>query len=265
MTQLSPLASGAGQRSAADAVPAAAEAPVLAVISDVHANLPALRAVCGELDRRGIVAVLCLGDVVGYGPHPAECLRELRARGIPCLRGNHDDAAASGRLDADLSPAAAAGIRFARARLSRGELRHLAGLPWRWEAGGATFVHASLPQPEEFRYLMGAGAARRHLAAQRAAVSFFGHTHVQGGFRRAGAGVAVLRPEDGAAPARGAFNPGAVGQPRDGDPRAAFLVHDRRTGRVEFGRVAYDWEETAADVRRAGLPEELAQRLGEGW
>lgn len=251
----------------AAAVKQAAAAPSFAVISDIHSNLPALRAVLAEIDRRGVTAVVCLGDIVGYGSRPAECLRALRERRIPCLRGNHDEMAATGQIPRGVSAGAVAGIHYTRSRLAPRDSTFLATLPWTFTAGDLSFVHASFPEPEDFRYVHGEAAARAHLLGQPTLASFFGHTHIQGGIRLDD--VRWTRPQN-AQPARlriddwTACNPGSVGQPRDGDPRAAFLICHPALPEVEFARVGYDVGEAVADMISAGLPSYLSTRLRSG-
>lgn len=245
----------------------AAASSTFAVISDIHSNLAALDAVLAEIDRRGITAVICLGDIVGYGPRPVECLRALRERSIPCLRGNHDEMAASGLIPGGVSSGAEAGIHFTLGRLKRKDLTFLATLPWSFTADELSFVHASFPEPEDFRYVYGTQAARAHLCGQPTRVSFFGHTHVQGGISLTERRSDTVGLTDGnwfSIRGWSACNPGSVGQPRDGDPRAAFLVCQAASGEVEFVRVPYDVDETVADMLAAGLPSHLSTRLRTG-
>lgn len=242
--------------------------PVFAVISDVHANLEALRAALAFLDARGVSSIVCLGDIVGYGPQPCECIELLRARGIPCLRGNHDTYAIAATVPGSISPDATTGIHFARAVLRPVDLDFLRGLPVSCTTATMAFVHASFPQPEAWCYVGYTIAATEHLAAQPRPVSFFGHTHVPEVFfgtgdetRRVAPSGTVPLTQDG----RAAFNPGAVGQPRDEDPRASLLICEPAPSIVHFHRVAYDVEATAAALRHAGLPDRLGHRLRRGW
>ena len=243
-------------------------APAFAVISDLHGNLVALDAVLADLDAQGISGVLCLGDVVGYGPEPAGCLRRLRERRIPCLRGNHDEAAVDRVRLGEFNDDAAAGIRFTRKQLGAADRAYLKVLPWSWIRPGFAFVHASFPAPELYHYLFSPHDAELHLAGQSVPVSFFGHTHRQGAFRAVGKAViptrndAVLTWEPGD---RWAVNPGSVGQPRDDDPRAAYVVCEPAARRIRFHRVAYDVAATQAAMRGRGLPARLIQRLEAGW
>lgn len=243
---------------------AAAGKPRFAVISDIHGNVEALKSVLHFLDHQGVTGVLCLGDIVGYGPSPSECIALLREREIPCLRGNHDELVLANAPLGDMHPDAAVGIRYARRCLSRSDQHFLASLPSAFVFSKFAFVHASFPDPTAFDYVFTSDDAEPHLASQPAPVSFFGHTHRQGGFYFCLGGASDLSlkspvPLDFAE--RMSFNPGAVGQPRDRDPRAAFLICNAKLGVIEFQRVTYDVDCTAAAIDAVGLPRRLATRL----
>ena len=238
-----------------------------AVISDLHGNLEALRAVLTALDRRGVHDVICLGDVAGYGPHTSDCLALLRQRGIPCLRGNHDVYVASNDpLPWELSPQAAESAEADRREVPATDRRLLGRLPWTFETPGFAFVHASYPEPEAWWYVIDERDAAPHLAAQPAPVSFFGHTHRQGGWE---SGPAGLRSIQAPGPlllhpgSKYALNPGSVGQPRDRNPRAAFLICEPARRRIEFLRVRYNLTRALQAYRRAGR-EEMGLRLRTG-
>ena len=258
-----PRPSQAAARPSTDAtVRAILAAPRFAVISDVHGNLGALRRVLAALDRRKLDQVICLGDVAGYGPQTGGCLAMLQERAIPCLRGNHDAWVGSSRpIPWDTSPAAAAGVRADRTSLNAEQRRVLGALPWTFEGGGFAFVHASYPTPRDWWYVLDPIDAELHLRTQPAPVSFFGHTHRQGGWVAGPIGVQpldVTQPVTCREGLRYAFNPGSVGQPRDGDPRAAFLICDRENRRVSFHRVGYDVERAIGAGAAFRLPEALA-------
>ena len=241
------------------------------LLSDIHANLTALEAVLdaaqGLWDR-----AVCLGDVVGYGPDPNEVIDRIVNLGITTIRGNHDKAAASGVYD-DFNASAFAAIEWTRGRIRIGNLRWLEGLPaGPFSEAGMVFVHGSIDDEDE--YIHSADEAARSLHSSPSPVAFFGHTHVQGGFLRRNERIEAFRPSFAAEgeiarlelnPAtRYLINPGSVGQPRDGDPRAAFAVAD--TGRciIEFRRVPYDIASVQGRMERAGLPEPLVFRLAFG-
>jgi diadenosine tetraphosphatase ApaH/serine/threonine PP2A family protein phosphatase len=237
----------------------------VAVLSDIHANLPALDAVLAALGK--VDAVWQLGDVVGYGPHPDEVVARLREIGATGVRGNHD-VAALGALDVEwFNPAARRAVEWTARRISPETLAWLAGLPERAELGEMTLVHGS-PRDPIWEYVMTTPDARANLAALATPYCFFGHTHVAAAWRDDGGRVEPLDPSPGSVLAldgrRLLLNPGSVGQPRDGDPRASALVLDTEARRVTWHRVAYPIAKTQADIRAAGLPGTLADRLAGG-
>jgi diadenosine tetraphosphatase ApaH/serine/threonine PP2A family protein phosphatase len=239
----------------------------VAVVSDIHANLPALEAVLHAVDEEAPDAIWCLGDVVGYGPHPNECCAAVRERAELCLAGNHD-LGVLGSLDlADFSPDAAASARWSAAVLApdaRAFLESLSSLARR----DATQLYHASPRDPVWDYVLTEEGVADALALTEAPVVLVGHTHVPlavtiegsrvtGGLAPGGAEVEL---ED----RRWLLNPGSVGQPRDEDPRAAWLLIDFAAGRAAFRRVPYPIERTQADIRARGLPEALATRLAEG-
>jgi diadenosine tetraphosphatase ApaH/serine/threonine PP2A family protein phosphatase len=239
----------------------------VAVVSDIHANLPALDAVLHAIGEEEPDAIWCLGDVVGYGPHPNECCAAVEERAELCLAGNHD-LAVLGSLDvADFSPDAAASARWSAGVLSRDARAFLEPLPSLSRREGVQLFHAS-PRDPVWDYVLTEEGAADALALTDAPVVLVGHTHVPlavtvedgriaGGLAPGGAEVAL-------AGRRWLLNPGSVGQPRDEDPRAAWLLIDFTAGRAAFRRVPYPIERTQADIRARGLPEALATRLAEG-
>ena len=216
----------------------------LGVISDVHANLPALLAVFGDMPS--VNAVVCAGDVVGYNPWPADCVDAIRDRGIPTVQGNHDRAVATGDA-AGFNGMAKAGVDLARRRLGSGGIGWLGALPTeRQVAGGRVkIVHGHPDDPDRYTYPR--DFASGLLDGEELLV--LGHTHVQH--------HAVF--DEGIV-----LNPGSVGQPRDGDPDAAYAVVDLDDRRVEERRVSYDIDQVVAAVEDADLPRRIGERLREG-
>lgn len=239
------------------------------ILGDVHANLEALEAVARCLEREGVERVLCVGDVVGYGASPAECIELLRARGVLCVLGNHD-AAVADRLDpSDFNPPARKAVAWTRATLRRAQRRWLSELPLILEEEDFALAHGTYSRPERFDYVTRPSDADASLAAMRAPTCFIGHTHVPVTMLRAEPGSKRTRREvdpalDLRAVHRALVNVGSVGQPRDGDPRAAFAVYDGATRALRIERIAYDVESAAGRIRAAGLPEVLADRLHSG-
>ena len=238
----------------------------IAILSDIHSNLSALEAV---VDSFGSVdAVWHLGDVVGYGPEPVpviERLRELRAIGV---KGNHDDAALGGESAQLFTPDAAAAIAWTRRQLGSEEY-FLARLPEVLVPDGFDFtlVHGSPRQPI-WEYLDRPGLAAENMRGFSTSHCLVGHTHVPVIFLDRKGRAEMLTVEPGLdfrlKRGRAILNPGSVGQPRDGDPRASYMVLDTEAGVARWERVAYDIEATASAMEAAGLPARLARRLSFG-
>lgn len=242
------------------------------VLSDLHANLTALEAVLAAVEGRWDSCV-CLGDVVGYGPDPDEVTSRLRALNATTIRGNHDKAASALMDTSDFNPVAKAAITWTHDKISPQNLAWLAALPQGpMETDGVVLVHGAFQDEDE--YVFTPEQALDGLLDSTAAVTFFGHTHHQGGFSYQDSSLEVLqirpRATESFAPLRidpgkrYLLNPGSSGQPRDGDPRAAFAIADLEHHVVEFWRVPYDIAAVQERMRRARLPEPLVQRLTVG-
>ncbi len=239
------------------------------VLSDLHANVTALDAVLEAAQGRWEQSV-CLGDVVGYGPDPNEVTTRLRKLGTQTIRGNHDKAVAGVMATDDFNPVAKAAVDWTRAQLTQEHLFWLAALPpGPLATDGIVLVHGAFQDEDE--YVFTPAQALDGLLDSTAEVTFFGHTHHQGGFSYQDSLLEVLqihpRPTESFAalrietPRRYLLNPGSIGQPRDGDPRAAFAIADLDHQTVEFWRVPYDISSVQERMRQARLPEPLVQRL----
>ena len=227
----------------------------VAILSDIHANRVALEAVFEDLEDQSVDALICAGDVVGYNPWPAACVEEIRERAIPTVMGNHDRAVASGTAFR-FNDMARAGVEHAREQLNDEELEWLSDLPTeRHEFGKRVhIVHGHPDDPDRYTYPQEFSA---DLVRDDAAVLVMGHTHVQG--------HDVFENEGGeGGETEIVMNPGSVGQPRDGDPRAAYSVLDLDAMAVEERRVEYDIERVIEGVRDAGLPGRIGSRLEQG-
>ncbi|WP_342128741.1 metallophosphoesterase family protein [Hydrogenophaga sp. OTU3427] len=252
----------------------------LALLSDLHANLQAVEACLAHARAQGAERVALLGDLVGYGPQPAEVMdlvQRLAAEGAVVLQGNHDEMAVS--PPADTATHGNATAAWTAAQLSDAQRRYLAGLPLTWHGPQLLLVHASAQQPERWRYVEDERSASTSLdAAQQlhgdVTHVFGGHVHHQRLFYR-GAGQQLMRfdPRPGVpVPTprhrRWLATVGSVGQPRDGDPRAMYALFDSRAAVLTFHRVAYDHHAAAQALRHSSLPailaEQLAQRLENG-
>lgn len=220
---------------------------VVALLSDIHANLTALEAVLHALPR--VDRIWVTGDTVGYGSDPADVLALLREKDALMVAGNHDRAVATGQGLEMFNGHAAAAVKAHRKWLSAEERDRLASLPLTLESDGFTLVHGSLRDPV-WEYVMTQGQAAATLGLAKTAHCCNGHTHVPRVFR-VGERIVV--------------NPGSVGQPRDGDPRAAYAVLATDTAEVTFERVEYDVAATQRRIRARGLPEFLADRLAIGF
>jgi diadenosine tetraphosphatase ApaH/serine/threonine PP2A family protein phosphatase len=242
----------------------------IAAITDIHANLPALEAVLESAEARGVEELWCLGDVLGYGVEPDACAELVRERCATCLVGNHD-LAVLGALDIDsFSEAAAVAVEWTRANVSEATLSFLRELEPQGERAGIDLFHAS-PRDPIWEYVLSSEQADAGMDVAAGPVSLIGHSHVALFFNRP-----TRRDEEtrGAQASDGALldlgdgewllNPGSVGQPRDGDPRAAWLELDTDARAARFHRVPYDIERAATAIAGAGLPDRLADRLHTG-
>lgn len=240
----------------------------IAVLSDIHSNLVALDTLLAALGS--VDAVWVLGDIVGYGPEPDGVVERLTAIGAVAVAGNHDAAAVGAAETSWFNPDARAAIEWTQRRISPATRAWLAELPTVVTGPPAALVHGSLREPL-WEYILSAAEARpnlRLLADRQLTVGFHGHTHVPVLWRLAGGELELVRVEDGTRIALDdrpvLANPGSVGQPRDGDPRASFLVYDTDRSELVWRRVGYDVAATQAAMRRAGLPDWLVERLAIG-
>jgi diadenosine tetraphosphatase ApaH/serine/threonine PP2A family protein phosphatase len=238
----------------------------VAVISDIHANLHALEAVAEAIGREGLDAVWCLGDLVGYGPQPNACCAWAAEQTRPCLAGNHD-LGVLGVLDlADFSPDAEAAASWTRTVLDDSMRDYLGRLPSSAEQDGIGLFHAS-PRDPIWEYVLTWEAARDAIRDSGREVTIVGHSHVPLAIvdgRGPIGGHAAGGTELDLGAGRWLLNPGSVGQPRDGDPEAAWLLLDLDAQHASFRRVPYDVARTQAEMRERGLPDALAERLAHG-
>ena len=237
----------------------------IAVLSDIHGNLPALEAVLDALEP--FDAVWQLGDVVGYGPQPDEVVARLRDLGAVGVRGNHD-AAAIGELSTEaFNDEARAAVEWTARTISGATRDWLAALPQRHEQQPFTLAHGS-PRDPTWEYVFSIAIARSNFPAFATAHCLVGHTHVPMAFRDAGSRVEAVAGTDGASltldERRTIINPGSVGQPRDGDARACGMILDTSTMAVEWHRVDYPISAVQGLMEQARLPWRLAARLDFG-
>jgi predicted phosphodiesterase len=245
---------------------------VIALLSDLHANHGALTACLKHAERAGAERYVFLGDIVGYGADTALVVATVEryvAAGAIAVKGNHD--AAVERTDHSMIESARAAIDFARGSLDAAARGFLADLPLVVREGALTCVHASAAHPDRWTYVEDPGAAARSMIAAATPYTFSGHVHDQWlYFRATEARVGSFRPVPGSPVRLGPHRQwlalvGSVGQPRDGDPAAAYALFDSVRTELVFHRVPYDHREAARRVRAAGLPEILARRLEEAF
>jgi diadenosine tetraphosphatase ApaH/serine/threonine PP2A family protein phosphatase len=239
----------------------------VAVVSDVHANLHALEAVLAEVDRGGFDEIWCLGDVVGYGPKPNECVALVQERTAICLAGNHDLVVLGKIALATFGGEASAAAAWTREVLDAPARAFLTTLAPSAVTTGAELFHGS-PRDPVWDYVLTEDAARWTFAATTAPLVLVGHSHIAlelaGDATEVRGGQAAAGTALDLAAARRLLNPGSVGQPHDGDPRAAWLEVDFSSGRATFRRTDYPVERTQSEMRELGLPEVLAARLEHG-
>ena len=247
-----------------------------AILSDIHGNLEALSTVLDALALERIDRYLCLGDVMGYGADPAACLARLEACRAVVVGGNHD-LACIGKLDLDwFNEAARTALLWTRDQLNFSELDRLRRFPLTETVGPFTLVHAALRHPERFEYLVDVAQVIDTLSICRTPICLAGHTHLpcvveyDRAHRRlvriltAPQELSSVSCERTLEQCRYLINPGSVGQPRDGDPRASFAVLDADSGWIDIRRVPYDIATAQRKIREAGLPPMLADRLAAG-
>ncbi len=238
---------------------------LVAVLSDIHSNAPALEAALGAVGTFDQLWVL--GDIVGYGPHPDEVVERLRALDAVAVQGNHD-AATLGRIPTGtFNDMARAAVRWTAQTIKPENLDWLAELPETRVEGDFTLAHGS-PRDPLWEYLFSIPAARINLGAFETPYCIVGHTHHQLTFRDDWGRVEALPAGNGQRltldERRCILNPGSVGQPRDGDPRACAMTIDTASGEVTWLRFEYDIAQTQAAIRAGPLPGRLADRLERG-
>jgi diadenosine tetraphosphatase ApaH/serine/threonine PP2A family protein phosphatase len=240
-----------------------------AVLTDIHANLPALEAVIAHAEAEGVDRWVCLGDTVGYGAQPNECCERVRDRVSFCLLGNHD-AAVAGRMSYEwYHPPARAALEWTRGELDDDNLAWLSSLPYTVREGEVAFCHGSPVDPEAYDYIFHASHARELLPMWEglASVTFLGHAHLPRAFALTREVVETLTesPFPLQVGRKYVFAVGSVGQPRDGDVRSAYALFDDVARTVTYHRVPYAFETAAQRILRVPqLPPQFAQRLYEG-
>jgi len=240
-----------------------------AIIADIHANLAAFAAVLDDIKRQGGVEELwCLGDIVGYGPDPHECIELLRQYKHVCVAGNHDWAAIGKLPTSEFNHDAAIACHWTTRQLVSGDVKYIESLPLVLQKGDFTLVHGS-PREPIWEYLISVGGAKENFAYFRSRFCLVGHSHLPMVFKTNEAGdclLSQLMPNIRLVlgKSRLIINPGGVGQPRDGDPRASYAIYDNEPGSIKLYRVPYDINTTQNRMVQRNLPMRLVARLSYG-
>jgi len=235
----------------------------IAIISDIHSNLEALKTVLKYIENEKISRIICLGDVVGYSPRPNECVDLVREKCERTLLGNHDSASLAETDINFFNEYARQAILWTRKRLNQETKEFLRSLPYTYPEGNTLYVHSSPVEPEEWHYVLSVGEAKYSLNQIKYSLVFIGHSHVAVTFTleqgKLDESNFLLSPKD-----RYIVNVGSVGQPRDGDPRASFVIFDTQERRIQYIRLEYNVRKTFEEIMEQDIPPLLAHRLLNG-
>jgi predicted phosphodiesterase len=236
-----------------------------AILADIHGNLEAFQVVLEDIKQQKCTHYACLGDIVGYNANPKECLEIVRQLNIPCVKGNHDEYCSSDEALDGFNPAAADAVNWTRKQLDEDEKQWLRDLKYSRMVTNFTIVHATLDGPQRWGYVFDKLAAAASFTYQNTSVCFFGHTHVPVAFIRdnvvRGGTYSKFKIESGK---KYFVNVGAIGQPRDNNPKSAYVIFDTIEGTIELRRLEYDIAAAQKKILEAGLPPRLAERLAFG-
>jgi predicted phosphodiesterase len=237
----------------------------IAIFGDIHANLEAFEVVLADARDQGCTSFICLGDVVGYNANPRECLQIVQSLKCPVVKGNQDDYASSDSSLESFNPLAEVAIQWTRDQLNPAEKFWLGGLPLVTRIHGFTVVHASLEDPGGWGYVLNQLDAAASFSKQTTELCFFGHTHTPRAYIKDSSVVGLPFDQLILEPGKRYFvNAGSVGQPRDGDWRASYVVFDKEKRKIRLRRLQYDLAKTQGKILAAGLPPRLADRLAFG-
>ena len=236
-----------------------------AIIADIHGNLEAFQVVLNDIRAQNATHVVCLGDVVGYNANPKECLQIVRDMNIPVVKGNHDEYCSTNEQLEGFNPHAADAVHWTRDQLTDEDKKWLRELKYSRMAANFTMVHATLDAPDRWGYVFDKLAAAASFPYQTTQMCFFGHTHVPVAFMRDTVVRGGTYSKFKVDPSKKYFiNVGAVGQPRDNNPKCAYVLYDMEAHTIELRRLEYDIAAAQAKILAAGLPERLAERLAYG-
>lgn len=236
-----------------------------AIFGDIHSNLEALEAVFEDMEERGVDQLYCIGDLVGYGANPIEVIERVRERAEVIVAGNHDHAMSGILPLSHFNEFAREAAEWTVSKITQEHIRFLGGLPLLEEVEDMSIVHATFVSPYEFNYIMNDDQAKENFEALKTKLGFVGHSHVPMNFLERD-DIRYSRSqevdlEDGL---RMIVNVGSVGQPRDEDPRASYVIYDDEEQVLRNRRVEYDIETAARKIQEAGLPAKLGERLFKG-
>jgi len=233
------------------------------IFSDIHSNMEALAATLMDMYTQGVTHPVCLGDIVGYNASPQECVRLVRELNCPVIKGNHDEIVAGVSEGRNFNALAGEGVMYSKKRLSQEEKEFLHDLPYSMRIAGFTVVHASLDDPARWNYVTSSLEAQSSFMYQNTQLCFCGHTHIPKIFVKDREVREIPRCDklELKKSSRYLINVGAVGQPRDRDWRASYVIFTPGQNMVEFRRVPYNLDLAQRKILRSGLPEPLAIRI----
>ena len=237
----------------------------VAVISDIHSNLAALRTALSYIHTQSVDKVICLGDAVGYGPHPNQCIQLLQKNAHVCIMGNHDHAVLGLTDPRYFNLYARQAVEWTQRVLTEESRFYLKKLPLFHKENGFLFVHSTPVHPEQWEYIFSERQARRYIELMEEQVCFIGHSHIPGVFPAQEPSFYEEETKLDFRKQKYIVNVGSVGQPRDRDPRLCFVLFDTDTGYLKFVRLEYPVEETYQQILENGLPHFLARRILEGY
>jgi predicted phosphodiesterase len=236
-----------------------------AIFGDIHSNWEALQAVLADAQEQGVTHYACVGDIVGYNANPCECLDKIRELNASCVRGNHDHYCSHDENLSGFHPLAADVVDWTRQKLNDDQRQFLKELRFSSPVETFTLVHSTLDTPEMWGYVFDKLEAEANFNYQTTSICFYGHTHVPLAFERSDAIRGGLYTKIKIRMGKKYFvNVGSVGQPRDGDPRAAYVIYNMLDNVIELRRIAYDFRVTQQKILDNGLPSRIAARLAVG-
>lgn len=243
------------------------EEVIIGVLSDIHGNFEALSVVLKLFTEKGVQKILCVGDIVGYGPDPGRCVETVQKIGAKSVAGNHEWGVLGRTKVEFFNPLAAAAVRWTQKQLSPAQQEYLGHLPLIYQFGPIHMVHAAPSDPASWDYLTSLEDVAGEMGSFTQDICIIGHTHIPIAVERVSGSNVQLILKDSfylREDAKYLLNAGSVGQPRDGDPRACCLIINLTERWVSFYRLEYDIRVTQEKMLKAGLPAELAERLSRG-